>query len=84
MVTAGGYRFKNTPKACDVKVADYIAKFTELTICDCGKQIQALAVHDAIVETHGAIKQLSMSLLKITGNGHSFISKFPRSGIGKS
>ena len=69
------------PKGYDVKVADYIAQFTGLPLW-LRKQIWALAAHDAIVETHGAIRQLAMSLFKIA-NDIRLISLWPRSGIGE-
>ena len=49
------YRFEHT-KGYDVKVADYIAKFTGLPFVTAENKFEALAAHDAIVETHGAIK----------------------------
>ena len=66
----------NTPKGYDVKVADYIAQFTGLPFVTAENKFEALAAHDAIVETHGAIKQLAMSLFK-NCKRHSFISIWP-------
>ena len=72
----------NTPKGYDVKVADYIAQFTGLPFVTAENKFEALAAHDAIVETHGAIKQLAMSLFKIA-NDIRLLASGPRSGIGE-
>ena len=65
-----------------MKVTDYIAKFTGLPFVTAEDKFEALAAHDAIVETHGAIKQLAMSLFKIT-NDIRLLASGPRSGIGE-
>ncbi len=72
----------NTPKGYDVKVADYIAKFTGLPFRTAENKFEALAAHDAIVETHGALKQIAVSLMKI-GNDIRMLASGPRSGIGE-
>lgn len=72
----------NTPKGYDVKVADYIAKFTGLPFITAENKFEALAAHDAIVETHGALKQLAVSLMKIA-NDIRLLASGPRSGIGE-
>lgn len=72
----------NTPKGYDVKVAEYIAKFTELPFVTAKNKFEALASHDAIVETHGALKQLAVSLYKIA-NDIRMMASGPRSGIGE-
>ncbi|WP_010250948.1 class II fumarate hydratase [Myroides injenensis] len=72
----------NTPKGYDVKVAEYIAKFTELPFVTAQNKFEALASHDAIVETHGALKQLAVSLYKIA-NDIRMMASGPRSGIGE-
>lgn len=72
----------NTPKGYDVKVADYIAKFTGLPFRTAENKFEALAAHDAIVETHGALKQIAVSLMKI-GNDIRLLASGPRSGIGE-
>src|SRR5690606_10493136 len=71
----------NTPKGYDVKVAEYIAKFTELPFVTAKNKFEVLAAHDALVESHGALKQLSVSLNKIA-NTVRMLSSGPRSGIG--
>ncbi|MDO5858197.1 class II fumarate hydratase [Myroides odoratimimus] len=72
----------NTPKGYDVKVAEYIAKFTKLPFVTAPNKFEALAAHDAIVETHGALKQLAVSLYKIA-NDIRLLASGPRSGIGE-
>jgi len=72
----------NTPKGYDVQVAFYIAKFTGLPFVTAPNKFEALATHDAIVETHGALKQLAVSLYKIA-NDIRLLASGPRSGIGE-
>ncbi|MGV3509334.1 MAG: class II fumarate hydratase [Sphingobacteriaceae bacterium] len=72
----------NTPKGYDVKVADYIAKFTNLPFRTADNKFEALAAHDALVESHGALKQIAVSLMKI-GNDIRLLASGPRSGIGE-
>ncbi len=72
----------NTPKGYDVKVAEYIAKFTELPFVTAENKFEALAAHDAIVESHSALKQLAVSLMKIA-NDIRLMASGPRSGIGE-
>ena len=72
----------NTPKGYDVKVAEYIAQFTKLPFVTADNKFEALAAHDAIVETHGALKQLAVSLYKIA-NDIRLLASGPRSGIGE-
>jgi len=72
----------NTPKGYSEKVAQYIAKFTGLPFITAPNKFEALAAHDAIVETHGALKQLAVSLNKIA-NDIRMMASGPRSGIGE-
>ncbi|WP_055437333.1 class II fumarate hydratase [Lacinutrix algicola] len=72
----------NTPKGYDVLVAKYIAKFTNLPFITAENKFEALAAHDAIVESHGALKQLAVSLNKIA-NDIRMMASGPRSGIGE-
>lgn len=72
----------NTPQGYDVKVAEYIAKFTGLPFRTAENKFEALAAHDAIVETHGALKQLAVALMKIA-NDIRMLASGPRSGIGE-
>lgn len=72
----------NTPKGYDVSVAKYIAEFTGLPFVTAKNKFEALAAHDAIVETHGALKQLAVALNKIA-NDIRMMASGPRSGIGE-
>jgi fumarate hydratase class II len=72
----------NTPKGYDVKVAEYIAKFTNHPFVTAENKFEALAAHDAIVESHGALKQLAVSLFKIAQDIR-LLASGPRSGIGE-
>ena len=72
----------NTPKGYDVLVAKYIAEFTGLPFITAENKFEALAAHDAIVESHGALKQLAVSLNKIA-NDIRMMASGPRSGIGE-
>ena len=72
----------NTPKGYDVQVAKYIATFTGLPFRTAENKFEALAAHDAIVESHGALKQLAVSLMKIA-NDIRMLASGPRSGIGE-
>ena len=72
----------NTPKGYDVLVAKYISDFTNHPFITAENKFEALAAHDAIVETHGALKQLAVSLNKIA-NDIRMMASGPRSGIGE-
>ncbi|MBZ4651580.1 MAG: fumC [Proteiniphilum sp.] len=72
----------NTPKDYDVTVARYIAAITGLPFVTAGNKFEALAAHDAIVETHGALRQVAVSLNKIA-NDIRLLASGPRSGIGE-
>lgn len=72
----------NTPRGYDVKVASYIAEFTGLPFITAENKFEALAAHDAIVESHGALKQIAVSLMKIA-NDIRLLASGPRSGIGE-
>ncbi len=72
----------NTPKGYAKLVAEYIAKFTEQPFKTADNKFEALAAHDAIVESHGALKQLAVSLNKIA-NDIRMLASGPRSGIGE-
>ncbi|MCB0438462.1 MAG: class II fumarate hydratase [Mangrovimonas sp.] len=72
----------NTPEGYDVLVAKYIAEFTGLPFVTAENKFEALAAHDALVETHGALKQLAVSLNKIA-NDIRMLASGPRSGIGE-
>ncbi len=72
----------NTPAGYSELVAKKIAEFTGLPFVTAENKFEALAAHDAIVETHGALKQLAVSLMKI-GNDIRMLASGPRSGIGE-
>ncbi|MFT7498456.1 MAG: fumarate hydratase class II [Porticoccaceae bacterium] len=72
----------NTPNGYDVLVSRYIADFTGHPFITAENKFEALAAHDAIVETHGALKQLAVSLNKIA-NDIRMMASGPRSGIGE-
>lgn len=72
----------NTPVGYAEKVAAYIAEFTGLPFVTAENKFEALAAHDAIVETHGALKQIAVSLNKIA-NDIRLLASGPRSGIGE-
>ncbi len=72
----------NTPKGYSELVAKYIAEFTGHPFVTAENKFEALAAHDAIVETHGALKQLAVSLMKI-GNDIRLLASGPRCGIGE-
>lgn len=72
----------NTPKGYSEIVAKHIADFTGMPFVTAHNKFEALAAHDALVETHGALKQLAMSLFKIA-NDIRMLASGPRSGIGE-
>jgi fumarate hydratase class II len=72
----------NTPKGYAKNVAETIAELTELPFVTAKNKFESLAAHDAIVETHGALKTVAVSLMKIA-NDIRMLSSGPRSGIGE-
>jgi len=72
----------NTPKGYSKLVAENIAKFTDLPFVTGTNKFEGLAAHDAIVETHGSLKTLAVSLMKI-GNDIRMLASGPRCGIGE-
>lgn len=72
----------NTPPGYAEKVAQNIAELTGLPFITAKNKFEALAAHDAIVETHGALKTVAVSLMKIA-NDIRMLSSGPRSGIGE-
>lgn len=72
----------NTPERYDVNVAAEIARLTKLPFKTAENKFEALAAHDAIVEAHGALKTIAVSLMKIA-NDIRMLSSGPRSGIGE-
>ncbi|HXR85149.1 MAG TPA: class II fumarate hydratase [Hanamia sp.] len=72
----------NTPPGYAVNVAETIAELTGLPFVTAKNKFESLASHDAIVETHGALKTVAVSLMKIA-NDIRMLSSGPRSGIGE-
>ena len=72
----------NTPEGYADKVAAHIADLTGLPFISAGNKFEALAAHDAIVESSGALKQLAVSMMKIA-NDVRLLSSGPRCGIGE-
>ncbi|GAB2781965.1 class II fumarate hydratase [Rhabdobacter roseus] len=72
----------NTPDGYAENVARHIADLTGLPFITAENKFEALAAHDAIVEAHGALKTVAVSLMKI-GNDIRMLSSGPRSGIGE-
>src|SRR5665647_88423 len=72
----------NTPPGYAVNVAETIAELTGLPFVTAKNKFESLAAHDAIVATHGALKTVAVSLMKIA-NDIRMLSSGPRSGIGE-
>ena len=72
----------NTPNGYAENVAKHIATLTGLPFITAENKFEALAAHDAIVEAHGALKTVAVSLMKIA-NDIRMLSSGPRSGIGE-
>ncbi len=72
----------NTPEGYPERVAQQIAELTGLPFRTAPNKFESLAAHDAIVEAHGALKTVAVSLMKI-GNDIRMLASGPRSGIGE-
>lgn len=72
----------NAPKGFDVKATEYISQFTGISFVPAKNKFEALAAHDALVESHGAIKQLAVALYKIAQDIR-FLASGPRNGLGE-
>jgi fumarate hydratase class II len=72
----------NTPKGYAELVAKKIAELSGMPFVTAPNKFEALASHDGIVEAHGALKTVAVSLMKI-GNDIRMLSSGPRSGIGE-
>jgi fumarate hydratase class II len=72
----------NTPAGYSENVAKHIADLTGLPFITAENKFEALAAHDAIVEAHGALKTVAVSLMKIA-NDVRMLSSGPRAGIGE-
>ncbi len=72
----------NAPVGFAEMVADKIAQITGLPFTTAPNKFEALAAHDAMVFTHGAMNTVAASLFKI-GNDIRFLGSGPRSGLGE-
>jgi fumarate hydratase class II len=72
----------NTPEGYAVNVARHITALTGLPFVTAQNKFESLAAHDAIVEVHGALKTVAVSLMKIA-NDVRMLSSGPRAGIGE-
>lgn len=72
----------NTPRGYAVKVAEKIAQLSGFPFVTAENKFEALAAHDAIVATHGALKTVAVSLMKL-GNDIRMLASGPRCGIGE-
>jgi fumarate hydratase, class II len=72
----------NAPKGFDRKVAARIVAITGLPFTSAPNKFEALAAHDAMVMSHGAINTVAVSLFKIA-NDIRFLGSGPRSGLGE-
>ena len=72
----------NAPKGYAEKVSAKIAEITGYPFVSAENKFESLAAHDAIVESHGALKLLAVSLTKIA-NDIRLLASGPRSGIGE-
>ncbi len=72
----------NTPPGFAENVANHIAQLTGIPFVTAANKFEALAAHDAIVESHGALKTTAASLMKIA-NDIRMLASGPRSGIGE-
>ncbi|KAL6564161.1 fumarase fum1 [Orobanche minor] len=72
----------NTKKGFDVKIAAAVAEETNLPFMTAENKFEALAAHDAFVETSGALNTIAVSLMKIA-NDIRFLGSGPRCGLGE-
>jgi fumarate hydratase class II len=72
----------NAPIGFDIMVADRIAAITGLPFTTAPNKFEALAAHDAMVFSHGAINTVAASLFKIA-NDIRLLGSGPRSGLGE-
>ena len=72
----------NSPKGYSKKVVNYISKFSGIKFNEAKNKFEAIASHDSIVESHGALKTVASSIFKIS-NDIRLLGSGPRSGIGE-
>ncbi len=72
----------NAPEGYDREVTSTVARLTNLPFIPAENKFESLAANDAIVETHGALKQLAVSIMKIA-NDIRLSASGPRTGLGE-
>ena len=72
----------NTPKGYAILSTEFITKFTGIDFISARNKFESIAAHDALVESHGALKLIANSLNKIA-NDIRMMASGPRSGIGE-
>jgi fumarate hydratase class II len=72
----------NAPRGFAEKVAERIASITDLPFVSAPNKFEALAAHDAMVFSHGAINAAAAALFKIA-NDIRFLGSGPRAGLGE-
>ncbi|MBX9745373.1 MAG: class II fumarate hydratase [Hyphomonadaceae bacterium] len=72
----------NAPVGFAERVAEKIAAITQMKFTTAPNKFEALAAHDAMVFSHGAINTVAASLFKIA-NDIRFLGSGPRSGLGE-
>ncbi|MEM6811759.1 MAG: class II fumarate hydratase [Pseudomonadota bacterium] len=72
----------NSKKGFDEKFVSFVNEITGLNFTSADNKFEALAAHDALVELHGALNVLAISLMKIA-NDIRLLGSGPRSGIGE-
>lgn len=72
----------NTPEGYAPLVAEKISELTGLPFITAENKFEALAAHDAIVESHGALKTVAVALMKIA-NDIRLLGSGPRAGLGE-
>jgi fumarate hydratase class II len=72
----------NAPKGFAEKIAERIAAITQLSFTSAPNKFEALAAHDAMVMSHGAINTMAAALFKIA-NDIRLLGSGPRSGLGE-
>ena len=72
----------NSPKGYSKKVVNYISKFSGIKFNEAKNKFEAIASHDSIIESHGALKTVASSIFKIS-NDLRLLGSGPRSGIGE-
>ncbi len=72
----------NAPKGFDEKTADTIAAMTGYPFVTADNKFEALSAHDGLVASHGAMKTVAVSLMKVA-NDIRLLGSGPRCGIGE-